>query len=168
MLTVTSPEVLLPAAAGLLGALIGGAASLLATRSANRHAIRMLRLQRREEAADDALGILWQVITINNQPDDKPAGEILDPKAVVARTYDLANRSAGDEPHLQRLCHDYAYAANAHTPWKQYRLMAGALSGAITEWRTDQRSFAKRQTFDEYVTQLAAERAAIEAAEAEE
>lgn len=165
---MTSPEVLIPAAAGLLGALIGGAASLLATRSENKHAIRMLRLQRREQAADDALGVLWQVITISNEPDDKPAGDILDPKAVVERTYDLANRSAGDEPHLQRLCHDYAYAANAQTPWKQYRLMTAALSGAITDWRTDPKSFAKRRTFDEYVTQLAAERAAIDAAEAED
>lgn len=148
------PDILLPAGAGLLGALIGGAASLLATRSANRHALRMLRLQRREEAADDALGALWAVIS-TNAPDTMTADEVVDPMSVAARVFDLANRCAGDEPHLVRLCHDHGWMAERFAPWPIYRNLCAALSAALTHWRRNPKEFAQqRLALGDYLDQL--------------
>lgn len=154
---------IIPTLAGLLGAVIGGVASLWGTSKANQHAVRMLRLQRREQAADDALGVLWEVMH-TEAPPDMTAGDVVTVERVIGRTFDLANRCAGDEPHLQVLCHDYARAANAATSWGDFYFVSAALSGAITEWRTERAQFRKRElSFTGYTSELAESRQEVEA-----
>lgn len=145
---------LVPALAALMGALVGGVASLLATGLANQHAVAMLRLQRREEAADALLGSLRQVINtrVERPGADKVLAAPIDRKAVLGQAYDLANRSAGDEPLVEKLCHEYGWEAGYECSWTEFRYWSAALSAALTQWRKDPQTFhLQRQSLREHL-----------------
>lgn len=137
---------LIPTLAGLIGAAIGGLASILSAGLANQHAVVMLRLERREAAADDLLAALWHVINQSTEVrwvrDARDDGVMIpgqdpqvDRKAVMGKAYDLANRCANDETHVQALCHEYAWQAGYRSTWDEFRAWSAALSAAITQWR---------------------------------
>lgn len=157
---------LIPTLAGLIGAAIGGLASILSAGLANQHAVVMLRLERRESAADDLLAALWHVINqstevrwVRDARDDGvmiPGQDLqVDRKAVMGKAYDLANRCANDETHVQALCHEYAWQAGYRSTWDEFRAWSAALSAAITQWRTDPATFhADNQPLQGYLDEL--------------
>lgn len=145
---------LIPTLAGLIGALIGGAASLWASRSSNQHAVRLLRLERREESADAVLARLWRAI--NTRPEERTVPTAaasgvtrvqievdFDRKALLANVYDLGNRSAGDEPLVEQLCHDFAWKAGYGCAWEEFRRWSAALSAGLTRWRKNPVAFRR-------------------------
>lgn len=145
---------LVPTLAGLIGALLGGGASLWASRSSNQHAVRLLRLERREESADAVLAGLWRAINTKAEAHTVPTAggpgvtrvqkEVnFDRKALLANVYDLGNRSAGDEPLVEQLCHDFAWKAGYGCPWEEFRLWSAALSAGLTRWRKNPVGFRR-------------------------
>lgn len=184
-LTLTSPEVLLPAIAGLVGAVIGGAASWAAARSQIKAAAaeasedrktaaqiaaddrqaaqRLIREERVIDAVSALWGLIWPLVGAQARRGHVARNLVPDFLAFGGEVFRTAGLVEPTDPALSRILFQYGNCLNGEESAADFIYRARVVSGALQLWLKDPGEFRRRNwSLEQYGEEFDAERAVIE------
>ena len=104
------------AISALLGALVGGVAVLMGARTEARSARKLAREERVDDAVDEVLQDLWDVMALQCEDLAQPTSDLLPNMTPLQRVSRLSSLTVRSERALSRVVHDYGNSFNPAAP----------------------------------------------------